>query len=106
MHVIGYGRAVAWELPILGTDFMLWRIVILLPIRSGRCARALRLCADVSEGRSSFVNISALVIDITLWGSVAGAGLMAWQRGRVVLVSSMREGSMDFINIVPRIALA
>ncbi len=30
---------------------------------------------------------------------------MAWQRGRVVLVSSVREGSMDFINIVPRIAL-
>ena len=30
---------------------------------------------------------------------------MVWQRGRVVLVSSVREGSMDFINIVPRIAL-
>ena len=30
---------------------------------------------------------------------------MAWQRGRVVLVSSVREGGMDFINIVPRIAL-
>jgi uncharacterized membrane protein YraQ (UPF0718 family) len=51
------------------------------------------------------VNISALVIDVTLWGSVAVLGFMAWQRGRVVLVSSVREGSMDFINIVPRIAL-
>ena len=51
------------------------------------------------------MNISALVIDITLWGSVAVLGFMAWQRGRVVLVSSLREGSMDFINIVPRIAL-
>jgi hypothetical protein len=30
---------------------------------------------------------------------------MAWQRGRTVLVSSAREGTMDFINIVPRIAL-
>ena len=49
--------------------------------------------------------ISALIIDITLWGSVAVLGFMAWQRGRVVLVSSVREGSMDFINIVPRIAL-
>ena len=48
---------------------------------------------------------SALIIDITLWGSVVALGLLAWQRGRVVLVSSMREGSMDFINIVPRIAL-
>ncbi len=51
------------------------------------------------------MNISALMIDITLWGSVAVLGFMAWQRGRVVLVSSMREGSMDFINIMPRIAL-
>jgi hypothetical protein len=48
---------------------------------------------------------SALIIDITLWGSVAILGLMAWRRGRAVLVSSVREGSMDFINIVPRIAL-
>jgi uncharacterized membrane protein YraQ (UPF0718 family) len=30
--LIGYGRAVAWELPILGTDFTLWRAVISLPI--------------------------------------------------------------------------
>jgi hypothetical protein len=30
--LIGYGRAVSWELPILGTDFTLWRIAISLPI--------------------------------------------------------------------------
>ena len=30
--LIGYGRAVTWELPILGTEFTLWRIVISLPI--------------------------------------------------------------------------
>jgi uncharacterized membrane protein YraQ (UPF0718 family) len=30
--LIGYGRAVAWELPILGPDFTLWRIVISLPL--------------------------------------------------------------------------
>jgi hypothetical protein len=51
------------------------------------------------------MTLSALIIDITLWGSVLVLGFMAWRRGRVVLVSSMREGSMDFINIVPRIAL-
>jgi hypothetical protein len=49
--------------------------------------------------------VSALIIDIILWGSVAALGFMAWQRGRTVLVSSAREGTMDFINIVPRIAL-
>jgi hypothetical protein len=51
------------------------------------------------------MTLSALIIDITLWGSVLILGFMAWRRGRVVLVSSVREGSMDFINIVPRIAL-
>ena len=30
--LIGYGRAVAWELPIMGNDFTLWRIVISLPL--------------------------------------------------------------------------
>jgi hypothetical protein len=40
-----------------------------------------------------------------LWGSVAAVGFIAWQRGRVVLVTSMREGALEFINIVPRIAL-
>jgi hypothetical protein len=49
--------------------------------------------------------MTALIIDIILWGSVVALGFMAWQRGRTVLVSSAREGTMDFINIVPRIAL-
>jgi hypothetical protein len=48
---------------------------------------------------------AALLIDITLWGSVAVLGFLAWQRGRVVLTAAAREGAMDFINIVPRIAL-
>ena len=30
--LIGYGRAIAWELPIMGTDFTLWRIVVSLPL--------------------------------------------------------------------------
>jgi len=48
---------------------------------------------------------AALVIDIILWGSVLGVGLIAWQRGPKVMTSSLREGIWDFINIVPRIAL-
>lgn len=49
--------------------------------------------------------MSAVIIDIILWGTVVALGFMAWQRGRTVLLSSAREGTMDFINIVPRIAL-
>jgi hypothetical protein len=48
---------------------------------------------------------AALLIDILLWGSVLAVGLIAWRRGRVVLVSSLREGSLEFINIMPRIAV-
>jgi uncharacterized membrane protein YraQ (UPF0718 family) len=48
---------------------------------------------------------AALIIDIVLWGSVAAVGFIALQRGRLVLTSSVREGAMDFIHIVPRIAL-
>jgi hypothetical protein len=49
--------------------------------------------------------VSALIIDILLWASVAALAVMAWQRGSAVLASSAREGTMDFIAIVPRIAL-
>ena len=49
--------------------------------------------------------MSALIVDIILWASVAVLGFIAWQRGRVVLVTSVREGTMDFINIVPRVAI-
>ena len=48
---------------------------------------------------------ASLLIDILLWGSVVAVGLIAWRRGRDVLVSSLREGSLEFINIVPRVAL-
>jgi hypothetical protein len=49
--------------------------------------------------------VSALIIDIILWGSVVALAVIALRRGRPVLMMSLREGSVDFINIVPRIAL-
>jgi hypothetical protein len=48
---------------------------------------------------------AALLIDILLWGSVAGVAYIAWRRGRMVLVSSLREGSLEFAGIMPRIAI-
>jgi hypothetical protein len=48
---------------------------------------------------------AALIIDIILWASVAAVGFIAFRRGPMVLKVSPREGTMDFINIVPRIAL-
>jgi hypothetical protein len=48
---------------------------------------------------------AALLIDILLWGSVIAVGFIAFRRGPTVLTASMREGTMDFIRVVPRIAL-
>ena len=48
---------------------------------------------------------ASLLIDILLWGSVAAVGLIAWQRGPIVLTSSLRQGTREFIGIIPRIAL-
>ena len=48
---------------------------------------------------------AALLIDLILWGSVAAVGFIAYRNGPKVLKASLREGSMDFVNIVPRIAL-
>jgi hypothetical protein len=49
--------------------------------------------------------MSTLIVDIILWASVIALGFIAYRRGRVVVVAAAREGTMDFINIVPRIAL-
>ena len=48
---------------------------------------------------------AALLIDIILWGSVAAVGYIAWLRGPKVMTASLREGTMDFVRVVPRIAL-
>jgi hypothetical protein len=48
---------------------------------------------------------AALLIDVILWGSVAAVGYIAFQKGPAVLTSSLREGAVDFIRVVPRIAL-
>jgi len=49
--------------------------------------------------------VTALIIDILLWGSLAGVSIIAWRQDKTVLTSALRNGGMDFINIVPRIAL-
>lgn len=49
--------------------------------------------------------MTALVIDILLWGSLIGVGVIAWRQDKAVLAVALRKGGMDFINIVPRIAL-
>lgn len=49
--------------------------------------------------------MTALIIDILLWGSLFGVGIIAWRQDKAVLTVALRKGTMDFVNIVPRIAL-
>jgi len=49
--------------------------------------------------------MSALLIDVILWGTVATLAAMTWRRGRPVFTAAVRGGTMDFLNIIPRIAL-
>ncbi|WIG52566.1 MAG: hypothetical protein OJF48_003485 [Afipia sp.] len=49
--------------------------------------------------------MTALIIDILLWGSLIGVSVIAWRQDKAVLGTALRNGGMDFINIVPRIAL-
>ncbi|TKT70564.1 hypothetical protein YH63_003580 [Afipia massiliensis] len=49
--------------------------------------------------------MTALIIDILLWGSLIGVSIIAWRQDKTVLATALRKGGMDFIDIVPRIAL-
>lgn len=49
--------------------------------------------------------MTALIIDILLWGSLFGIGVIAWRQDKAVLTVALRKGAIDFVNIVPRIAL-
>ena len=49
--------------------------------------------------------MTALLIDILLWGSLVGVGIIAWRQDKTVLTTALRKGGIDFVNIVPRIAL-
>lgn len=49
--------------------------------------------------------MTALIIDILLWGSLISVSVIAWRQDKAVLGTALRNGGLDFINIVPRIAL-
>jgi uncharacterized membrane protein YraQ (UPF0718 family) len=48
---------------------------------------------------------ATLIIDVLLWVLVAGLALFAALRGRILLDTSMREGAIEFIRLLPRIAV-
>jgi hypothetical protein len=49
--------------------------------------------------------MSAFLIDGILWATVVTLAAMTWRRSRPVFTAAVRGGAMDFLNIIPRIAL-
>ncbi len=49
--------------------------------------------------------MSVILIDVILWSTVVALGVVAWRRGTPVLTGALRSGAMDFISVIPRIAL-
>ena len=45
-NLLGYNRALIWEMPFFGVDFVLWRILVALPLPflAGALARAILRC--------------------------------------------------------------
>jgi uncharacterized membrane protein YraQ (UPF0718 family) len=103
--LVGYGRAVAWELPIMGTDFTLWRIVISLPLpvlaaplAASSMSGCIRQSARTNE-RGAPDRHHPVGFGRSRWLH----RLSAWPKSADHVAA--RRHPLDFINIVPRIAL-
>ena len=110
--LIGYTRALVWELPFFGSEFVIWRIVeaLPLPIIAGILARIAvkagfpHRSADKS-GQFGPDSAMTLAINLMLWLIVGALALMAALRGRVLLNGGLRGGAIEFIHLLPRIAI-
>ena len=101
--LIGYTRALVWELPFFGADFVIWRIIaaIPLPIIAGLLARiAVRAGFKYRDEEQM-----TLAINILLWLVVGVLAFIAAMRGRVLLDDGVRAGVMEFLLLLPRIGI-
>ena len=104
--LIGYTRALVWELPFFGSEFVIWRIVaaLPLPIIAGLLAR-MAVRAGFRAMRAQRRDSMTLAINILLWLVVGGLALFAAMRGRVLLNDGLRDGALEFILLLPRIGI-
>lgn len=49
--------------------------------------------------------MSALLVDIVLWATVLGVGLLTFKRGKPVFQDALKRGATDFIDVAPRVAI-
>ena len=73
--LLGYARALVWELPLLGSDFVLWRIVVALPLPlvAGLLARMIVTIRQNSIGGGAVIYF----VDALLWIIALALALVA-----------------------------
>ena len=100
--MLGYARVLVWELPFFGGNFVIWRIVIAipLPIVAGLLARW--LAAHLARREAAPM---IFFVDGLLWVIAIALGLIAASRSRALVRNSVREGVTDCIELLPRIML-
>ena len=101
--LLGYTRAIVWELPFFGLDFVTWRIIfsLPLPILAGLAARVCwRLRASAWRARMN------LIIDIVLWAIVVALGAHGLPaQPAAVRRTRCASARSDFLALLPRIAI-
>ena len=106
-NLLGYNRALIWELPFFGPEFVGWRILMALPlpIIAGLLARAgLRACRSTRGERSmDVITIVSIVIGILLWLLVFVLAFMAAMRSKALFREGAWEGARDFVVLIPRV---
>ena len=106
-NLLGYNRALIWELPFFGPEFVGWRVLIALPlpILGGLLARFARAPDRPARGKRSMdlTHIISLVIGIILWMLVGTLAFVAAMRSKTLFREGAFEGGRDFIVLIPRV---
>ena len=101
--LIGYTRALVWELPFFGADFVIWRMAAATSASDHRrpaCPHRRSRRLPVSRR-----NQMTLAINILLWLVVGVLAVIAATHGRILLDDGVRAGVMEFILLLPRIGI-
>ena len=108
-NLLGYNRALIWELPFFGPEFVGWRILIALPLPiHRRFARADGVASHRQtrwERSMDMIAIISVVIAILLWLLVAVLAFIAAMRSKALFREGAFEGGRDFLVLIPRVMI-
>ena len=108
-NLLGYNRALIWELPFFGPEFVGWRIVVALPlpILAGLLARAVARVPSRRAGEA--INGPDRRHQASSSASCCGAGRRARAHGggaqQGAVPRGLWEGARDFVVLIPRVLI-